>query len=123
MLTVVDEFTRECHLIHVDRRIRSGDVRRQAQGAGNQDSLHRTGKPLAEWVHRELQRPPTSRMPGARATLDALGGSSRHRGLASAIQSDPPAPEPGIRNTEGLRLPCRSSCGLRSGYALPASTA
>ncbi|MGB3121103.1 MAG: DDE-type integrase/transposase/recombinase [Verrucomicrobiales bacterium] len=26
---MVDEFTRECHLIHVDRRIRSADVRRQ----------------------------------------------------------------------------------------------
>ena len=31
MLTVVDEHTRECHLIHVARRIRSRDVRRQLQ--------------------------------------------------------------------------------------------
>jgi hypothetical protein len=29
MLTIVDYFTRENHLIHVDRRIRSCDVRRQ----------------------------------------------------------------------------------------------
>lgn len=31
MLTVVDEFTRENHLIHVDRRVRSCDVRRQLE--------------------------------------------------------------------------------------------
>ena len=31
MLTIVDEFTRENHLIHVDRRIRSCDVRRQLE--------------------------------------------------------------------------------------------
>ena len=29
ILTVVDEYTRECHLIHVSRRIRSGDVLNQ----------------------------------------------------------------------------------------------
>ena len=29
MLTVVDEYTRECHLIHVDRRIRATTVRDQ----------------------------------------------------------------------------------------------
>ena len=31
MLTVVDEYTRENHLIHVDRRIRAAEVRRQLQ--------------------------------------------------------------------------------------------
>ena len=32
MLTLVDEYTRECHVIHVERPIRACDVRRQLEG-------------------------------------------------------------------------------------------
>mgnify|MGYP003638982323 CR=1 FL=1 len=31
ILTLVDEYTRECHVIHVERRIRARDVRRQLE--------------------------------------------------------------------------------------------
>ena len=57
MLTVVDEFTRECHLIHVDRRIRSCQVRRQLErligvhGAPE----HIRSDNGSEFIHHELQ--------------------------------------------------------------------
>lgn len=57
MLTVVDEFTRECHLIHIDRRIRSCDVRRQLERLIR---LHGTPEHIrsdngSEFIHGELQ--------------------------------------------------------------------
>ena len=57
MLTVVDEYTRENHLIHVDRRIRSDGVRRQLErligihGAPE----HIRSDNGSEFIHRELQ--------------------------------------------------------------------
>lgn len=57
MLTIVDEFTRENHLIHVDRRIRSCDVRRQLErligihGAPE----HIRSDNGSEFIHGDLQ--------------------------------------------------------------------
>jgi transposase InsO family protein len=57
MLTVVDEFTRENHLIHVDRRIRSCDVCRQLE---RHIRIHGVPKQIrgdnkSECIRRELQ--------------------------------------------------------------------
>ena len=87
MLNIVDEFTRECLAIRVQRRLNSIDVIDAALGpvrparrawthpvrqwpgvrghgrAGvdrrgrRQNRLHRAGQPLGERLHRELQRP------------------------------------------------------------------
>ena len=57
MLTVVDEYTRENHLIHVDRRIRAAEVRRQLQRL---ISLHGVPEHIrsdngSEFIQRALQ--------------------------------------------------------------------
>ena len=85
MLTIIDEFTRECLAIKVARRLNSKDVLevladlmvirgvpeniRSDNGSefrakavrewlgriGAKDTLHRAGKPMGEWIQRELQ--------------------------------------------------------------------
>ena len=57
MLTLVDEFTRECHVIHVERRIRARDVHRQLEGLIR---LHGAPEHIrsdngSEFIHHELQ--------------------------------------------------------------------
>ena len=54
MLTVVDEYTRECHLIHVARRIRSRDVCRQLQRLIRLPEHIRSDNG-SEFIHHELQ--------------------------------------------------------------------
>ncbi|MDF1861215.1 MAG: IS3 family transposase [Verrucomicrobiales bacterium] len=57
MLTIVDELTRENHLIHVDRRIRPCDVRRQLERLmdihGAPEHIRRDNG--SEFIHGELQ--------------------------------------------------------------------
>ena len=87
MLTVLDEYTRECRCIHVDRRINAWKVQRvmarliEEYGApeyirsdngsefiesnlrewlsreGDQDSLNRARQPMAKRIHRKLPCP------------------------------------------------------------------
>jgi len=57
MLTLVDEYTRECHVIHVERRIRARDVRRQLERLIR---LHGAPEHIrsdngSEFIHHELQ--------------------------------------------------------------------
>ena len=116
MLTVADEYTRECHLIHVARRIRARDVlaqlfqlieRHGAPGFIRSDNgsefieqslqwwLKRAkiktlfiepGKPVAERLYRELPQPIPRRVPESRTALDAERSTSRIGGLAQGVQ-------------------------------------
>ena len=57
MLTLVDEYIRECHVIHVERRIRARDVRRQLERLIR---LHGAPEHIrsdngSEFIHHELQ--------------------------------------------------------------------
>jgi len=68
ILTIMDEYTRECLAILVDRKISSQDVIDQLfqlfvfRGipeyirSDNGDAVYRTGKSLGEWVYRVIQR-------------------------------------------------------------------
>ena len=121
MLTVLDEHTRECHVLRADRALKSADVIALVQTAIAQhgapefirsdngsefiakelqhclaaekikNHLHRAGEPLAEWVRRVVPRPVPRRMPQPRATVDAHRGPRRHRGLPDQIQHAAPA--------------------------------
>lgn len=64
MLTVVDEFTRECHLIHVDRRIRlhgpPGHIRSENRSESKRsgDRLPQAARRASEasqFIYRDLQ--------------------------------------------------------------------
>ena len=85
MLTLMDEYSRECLAIEVQRKLNSSSVleklgelfvergtpraspirqrqrvygqgcSRMASSSGCRDALHRTGEPLGEWIYREFQ--------------------------------------------------------------------
>ena len=85
-LTVVNEFTRECHLIHVDRRIRSADVRRQLERLIR---LHGPPEHIrsdngSEFIHRELQLWP--REQGVK-TLSIDPGSPWQKGFIESFHA------------------------------------
>ena len=113
MLNILDEYTRECLCVHVDRRsqgqadhvrvdrapwsARSYPQRQRlrvhrarttplACRESDQDALHRARKPLAEWIRGELQRSLPRGMPQPRTALDSNRGSSCDRGLAMEVQ-------------------------------------
>ena len=133
MLTILDEFTRECHVLRADRALRSQDVlewlqrahrgpRRSgvyplgqrlrvyrsrhpglAGAATHPDDLDRARQPLAERFCGKLPRPLPGRMPEPRDPLDALGGPRRHRGLPPALQHPPTAQQTGLPEPSPLR--------------------
>src|SRR5690606_38955278 len=51
-----------------------------------EDCLHRTRKPMGEWLHRELQCSPARRTPRRRDLLHAQRGQDHRGKLASALQ-------------------------------------
>src|SRR5690606_12017248 len=51
-----------------------------------EDCLHRTRKPMGEWLHRELQCSPARRTPRRRDLLRAQRGQDHRGKLASALQ-------------------------------------
>ena len=121
LMTLIDEFTRECLAIRVARRINSfgvietmadvmltqrrpgahpvrqrrGDDRKgRAQlvrNARSKDALHRARQPLGEWLLRILQRQTARRMPQRGNLLQPEGSHCRHRAMAQALQHDPTA--------------------------------
>ncbi len=133
MLNVLDEYTRECLCIHVDRRINARKVRRimsalierhgaprtypQRQRFGvhreraaqlacresDQDALHRAWKPLAERIRGELQRAFPRGVPQPRAALDSDRGSSGNRRLAMEVQQHTPPSLAGLYYCSGVR--------------------
>ncbi|MDH6638540.1 UNVERIFIED_ORG: hypothetical protein M2438_003715 [Methylobacterium sp. SuP10 SLI 274] len=126
MLNVIDEFTRECLCIRVDRKLRSSDVIdvlsdlfilrglpgphpfRQRSGVHRQggaqmdrrgrqqNRLHHARLTLGEWVRRELQRSSTRRIPEWRDLLHTQGGADRDRRLEASLQRRAPTCIAGI---------------------------
>jgi len=117
MLTVVDEYTRECLAIEVGRRLRAEDVLevlgalfvergapehlRSDNGSeftarAVRDWLGRLGvKPLfIERLLRKLQRATSRRTAGAGDLLHAAGGQGPHRELAARVQCGPASRQP-----------------------------
>ena len=86
MLTIVDEFTRENHIIHVDRRIRSCDVRRQLERLIDIHGVpeHIRSDNGSEFIHGELQA--WLKDTGIR-TLDIDPGSPWQNGFIESFHS------------------------------------
>ena len=127
MLNVIDEFTRECLAIRIDRKLKSTDVidvlsdlfilrgvpghvrsdngpgvHRQGRArvdrrGGGQDRLHRAGQPLGERLLREFQLEAPRRAAERGAVLQSRRGEDRHRELAPALQYPAPALEPRLQ--------------------------
>ena len=115
MLTLIDEYTRECLAIRVARRlgryeviealadvmlyrgipenIRSDngpefvaeELREGAGEGGHGDAVHRTGEPLGERLLRKFQRKVARRVPERRDFLFAEGGPGSDREMASGL--------------------------------------
>ncbi len=77
------------------------------QGCRLEDRLHHAGKPMGEWLHRELQRAPARRAAGRRDLL-LIEGSSRRRGeLATSLQHQTPTWMSGIQTASARSVrPC-----------------
>ena len=121
LLNVIDEFTRECLTIEVDRSIDADAVvtclekiTTRATGTGlpalrqrsrvhrpccrrlvpvqrGRHLVHRPGLPLAERLDRELQRSTAGRAPERSALRQPARGPGAHRGLADRLQQQPTA--------------------------------
>ena len=116
LLTVVDEYTRECLAIRVERRITANDVlwaladlfleygipehirsdngpefvatavRQLARRARRHDPVHRARQPLGERLRRVVQRQAARRALERRDLLHAQGGADPGRRLAAPLQ-------------------------------------
>jgi len=114
MLTLIDEYTRECLAIRVARRlgryeviealadvmlhrgipenIRSDsgpefadeELRKWLRKVGTGDAVYRAG-PLGEWLPRKLQRKIVKRIPERRDFLFAAGGIGGNREMAGVL--------------------------------------
>ncbi len=144
MLTILDEHTRECHVLRPERALRAADVlawleraieehgapaflrsdngpefiakevQRWLAEQPDQDDLHRSGQPLAERLRGELPRTLPRRVPQPGATLDAHRGAGRRRRLPPALQPLSPARQ--------ARLPQPGAlCGAEPTSLLPSS--
>ncbi len=126
MLNVIDEFTRECLAIRIDRKLKSTDVIdvlsdlfivrgvpshvRSDNGpefiakavrewivAVGAKTLHRARQPLGERLLRELQLEAPRRAAERGVVLQSRRGADRHRKLAPALQYPAPALEPRLQ--------------------------
>ena len=116
MLTMIDEYTRECLAIRVARRLGSYEVietladvmlwrgipehirsdngpefvakelRKWLAKSGNGNAVHRARKSLGERLLRELQREAAGRMLERRDFLFAERGADRDRKVAGGVQ-------------------------------------
>jgi len=120
MLTVLDEHTRECLAIVVERKLKSDDVLHTLAGlfakhgapehlrsdngpeftsggpcvarAGwGADPVHRAGQPVGERLQRELQREAEGRAGEPGDLLHAPGSAGARRAVAKGVQYDPAA--------------------------------
>ena len=144
MLTIVDEFTRECLAIDVAKRLTSEDVlerlsdlfvhRGVPEHIRSDNGSEFTAKCVREWLGRvgvktlfiepgspwengyveSFFRVAPGRAAGTGSVRHAARGQGAHRALAAALQHDPAAQCPGIP-TPGPRV-AAALCG-RLGYA------
>ena len=134
LFNVIDEYTRECPAIVVDRSIDADKVVATldriaaergapayvrfdngpefiARGRGlvpvqrHDDRVHRTGIAVAERVDRKLQRPATRRAAERRAVRQPARGTSRDRRLAHRLQHEPTALRPREPHPDRVRQP------------------
>ena len=120
MMNMIDEFTRECLAIRVDRKLSSIDVIDMLSDllssaacpdtsaptmvrsswprpcgldrrGRRKDRLHRARQPMGERLLRELQRQAARRAAQWRDLLHPQGGPECHRRLALPLQQDPSA--------------------------------
>jgi transposase InsO family protein len=133
MLNVIDEYTRECLAIRVDRRLKSTDVidvlsdlfilrgvpghvrsddgpefiaravREWIAAVGARTRVHRARKPLGERLLRELQLQAPRRAAERGGVLQHRRGEDRHRELATALQYTAPALEPRLQAARAAR--------------------
>ena len=127
MLTLIDEYTRECLAIRVARRlgryeviealadvmlyrgipethslgqrpgVRGRGTAEVAGEGGHRDAVHRTGKSLGERLLRKLQREAARRMPERGDFLFAEGGAGGDREMAGGVQHDATALGAGLQ--------------------------
>ena len=117
LLTVIDEYSRECLAIRAARSLRSADVIEvlaelmvfrgvpdhirldngpeftaglcvSGWGAGSQDALHRAWVAVGERLHREFQREVEGRTAGQRGLLYVAGGACAGGALPADLQTD-----------------------------------
>ena len=116
MLNIIDEFTRECLAIRIDRKLNStavidvlsdlfilrgvpGHVRSDngpefiakavqdwIAAVGAKTAVHRTRQPMGERLLRKLQLEASRRTAERRDLLLSQGGEGRHRKLAATLQ-------------------------------------
>ena len=126
ILTIIDEYTRECLAMKVARSIRSDHVlecladlfvikgvpehirsdngpeftarvvRNWLPRVGASPLFIEPGSPLGERLCGELQRQAQGRVPGPRDFLHPQGGAGAYRAMAQAVQRDPPTQRPGL---------------------------
>ena len=103
MLTVVDEYSRECLAIEVARRLSSQDVLAVLAElcVRRGPPLHRAREPVGERLHRVVQRPAARRASEPRTLRHAARGAGVDRDVAQRIQPGPP--------TLGARVPISSA--------------
>jgi len=135
MLTVLDAYTRGCHVLRADRALKFGDVMRLVQEAIEQQQhpeYIRSGNgsefiakelqqwlaeqkirtiyiepasPLAERLRGVIPRPLPRRVPQPRATVDPHRGPHHHRGLPHRLQYPPAAQSTRLPQPGALRSP------------------
>src|ERR1700677_3270208 len=66
-------------------------------------ALHCTGQADAEWLRRELQRPPARRVPQGAPVRKPHRGARHHRRMEERLQNQPTALEPQRANTNRVR--------------------
>ena len=129
LLTVKDEYTRECLAIRAERHMRSADVtetlaelmlirgvpehirsdngpefmaravREWAGGRGSADALHRARLTVGERVYRELQRQSAGRVAQQGGIQHAAGGEGADRAVPAELQHNQTAQFVGLEAT------------------------
>ena len=148
MLNVIDEFTRECLAIRIDRKLKSTDVidvlsdlfilrgvpghvrsdngpefiakavQEWIAAVGGKDRVHRARQSLGERILRKLQLQAPRRAAERRDLLQPRRGQSADRSMAAALQHCPSAQQPRLSST-GTRNGFTAISGLRFRFAPP----
>ncbi len=91
LLTVLDEYTRQCLAIKVGRKTRAHDETgaEMAGQAVGPDPLHRAGQSVGERLQRELQRQTERRVLERRDLLHTARGNGTRRAVEAGVQYRP----------------------------------